>query len=483
METTKSDNLSAPLTGVFQDGGGDLYVLTGLNHNGLSGSLYPMTAPDITGDTLTFSQNAATGDLTVTLNGSSQTFASVGMVYVVTYHGVNSINAAGIGAPMVIYGGDGSDTITGGDGGNTIYGGTAGGNTITAGNGGDTIYGNGGASNTITGGSGDDTIYAGSGGDTINDNLGNNTIYGGVGADTITVGDGNNDIEGGTGNGKDTIVAGNGNNYIVAGTGSGDDKITAGDGSNWLYANNGDDTLTVGSGNDVLYGGSGADILNGGTGYDDLHAGSIDNQLYGNGIHDILDGDLSQIESWGPGLASINMQDKGSLSDAGSYNGNYDSDPGYGGPVADWEFDGITSGQRLGASAIATPMAVYATWDPGASPAGGTQWAENAAYEIFDGTTLVATVPVDQQISPTKDLTQSIYHRFQLLGVYNIHSSEVTVELVDTSYQGGDRLNADAVVVTPLWPTEWIRGPKQQAVHRKRRLAPVVEAYRLARRR
>ena len=444
-ETTKAGNVSGSLLGIFQSADGSVYVF---DDPGSSGS-----------DDVTVSQNSATGDITIAVGphgempATVETFANGSGVTVCTYNGNNTINAAGVTVPLTIYGGSGSDTITGGDGGNTIYGGTAGGNTIHGGNGGDTIYGRGSVTNHIYGGSGDDTIYAGSGGDYIWGYGGNNSIYGGDGNDTINVGDGNNQIYGGAG--ADTITAGDGNNYIDGG--AGDDAITAGDGTDWLYAGAGDDTLTAGNGTDVLYGGTGTDILNGGTGYDDLHAGSSSNQLYGHGVHDILDGDLSQIESWGSGLASVNVQDKGGNTDPNSYNGDYASASGYGGGVADWEFDGITSGQRLGASATATPMAIYATWDPSATPTGGTQWATHAAYEIFNGSTLIDTVPVDQQSSPSLELAESSSHPFQRLGVYSISSSMLHVELVDTEYQAGDMLNADAVVITPLWPTVWIR--------------------------
>jgi hypothetical protein len=139
-ETSKSDNLSAPLTGVFEDADGSLYVLAandGDNHN------------------IAITQNASTGVISVTQDsGTPSTFATASEIYVSAYQGNNTIDAAGVNVPLEINGGSGSDTITGGDGGNTIYGGTAGGNTITAGAGDDTIHGDGSTSNTITGGSG-----------------------------------------------------------------------------------------------------------------------------------------------------------------------------------------------------------------------------------------------------------------------------------------------------------------------------------------
>ena len=67
-ETTKADNVSAPLSGVFQTSDGSLYVLAG----------------QTSGNTLSFSENDS-GD--VTLDGSSQTFPSAGTIYVATGDG------------------------------------------------------------------------------------------------------------------------------------------------------------------------------------------------------------------------------------------------------------------------------------------------------------------------------------------------------------------------------------------------------------
>ena len=107
VPTRRNDLVSAPLTGVFRDSDGSLYVI--LNNGNVR-----------------ISQDAGTGGVMV--NGGATAYENVSEIYVVTYSGNNTIDAAGVNVPMEIYGGSGSDTIYGGDGGNTIYGGTAGGN-------------------------------------------------------------------------------------------------------------------------------------------------------------------------------------------------------------------------------------------------------------------------------------------------------------------------------------------------------------------
>ena len=289
-QTTTADNiLTTPLTGVFQTPDGSIYVLTGL---------------DSAGHSVSFSQDSTTGDLTVTLDSSATTFQDADVIYVVTYHGVNTIDATGVNLAMTIYGGDGSDTICGGDGGNTIYGGTAGGNVIQAGAGDDTIYGGGAVGspgNTISGGVGCATIYAGGGADTITGGTGDDTIYAGAGNDTITGGYGNNEIYGGSGtgvldgsNGKNNWIDGGTGDYTVYGSNLWDWPANGnpGSGNDWLTCGTGNDTVLGGTGNSVITGGSGTDELDGGIGTNVIQSGTGTNYLSSGGLYDILDGKL-----------------------------------------------------------------------------------------------------------------------------------------------------------------------------------------------
>jgi len=438
-EYSEADNISAPLTGVFQDGGGYLYVLT--------------DPTDTTAKTVEISQNATTGDISVIMTGGSlQTFQYVSGITIVTYQGNNTINGSGVTAPMNIYGGSGSDTIHGGDGGNLIYGGTAGGNTITGGADDDTIYGGGGTSdpgNNITGGSGNDALYAGPGGDTIYGDDGNDAIYGGAGNDTLSGDAGNDWLEGG----------------------GGTDTLNGGDDGDWLWAgDDGGDVLNGDAGNDKLHAGSSGDTLNGGDGDDDLYGGAGVDTLHGGAGHDIIKGGAgADVLDGGTDLDSREVSNTLSASyggtyfddDSNAYGDDYYAVDGYGGyGYAEWEFDDLDSGARLAGSATKTPVAVYATWDPSADPGSGSyHWSTDARYSIYDGNTLLAItngvyyMSVSQQALPGNASPEVGDHPFRLIGVVNVTSSSVLkVKLTEGEYDPNSRLCADAVMIHPLWP-------------------------------
>ncbi len=452
VETTKRDNIAAAVSGTFETSGGSVYVLSG--------------ATDSSGHTDNISQNSTTGDVTVVINGVSTTYPDTGMIYIVVYHGNNTINAAGVTAPLTIYGGDGSDVIHGGDGGNTIYGGTAGGNHIYGGAGDDTIYGNGGAPNTIVGGAGTDTIYCGSGGDTVTGGSGNSEVYGGAGYDHIDVSAGQNNW----------VQAGSGGAYILGG--SGHDWLYGGSGSNEIHGGNGTEVIHGGLGTNHLYGGAGPgldDIFGGG-------AGST-NFIYGNGIHDRLVSDKSGSNyiQPNPSLASIEVKDS---YDNYSFDGNikadgstflgddwakmpfpsdefppgvtsWDPGEGYGGK---WTFENLSSGVRLGDSCGTTPLAVYVTWDSDNTSLGdGTQWAENARYEVYDrqGFIPLKSFDVDQTHSCTApDSPENLDRHWWRLGVWNVPAGDkIQVVLYDYNAFRGDRICMGDAMIHAIWPT------------------------------
>ena len=76
-ETTKADNESAPLAGVFQASDGSVYVFT------------PSTG---TNDTVNVANGAASGSLDVTVNSILHTFQNVSYVYATTYGTGDTVN-------------------------------------------------------------------------------------------------------------------------------------------------------------------------------------------------------------------------------------------------------------------------------------------------------------------------------------------------------------------------------------------------------
>ena len=202
-ETSKADNVSSPLSGVFQNGDGAVYVM----------------GSDSVNENVTFLQNPAAGATTVTINGAAQQFSGAAALYVATGGGNDTIDASGVNLPLTAYAGSGSDTIIGSAGNDEIYGGS----------GADTIYG-GTGNNWIQAGSGNATIYGGPEDD---------WLYGGSGTDKITGGSGTEVIHGGSG--TDTLIGG-----------SGLDDIYGGSGTNFIYGNGANDILEGGSGQNFI---------------------------------------------------------------------------------------------------------------------------------------------------------------------------------------------------------------------------------------
>jgi hypothetical protein len=111
-----------------------------------------------------------------------------------------------------------------------------------------------------------------------------------------------------------------------------------------------------------------------------------------------------------------------SFTDSNAYAGNerYVA-PGTGANTATWQTSSLTSGE----------YDVEVTWTPYVNR------ADNAKYQVYDGSTLLGTVQVDQQLAPTGGLNENGV-AFQSLGRFSITSGTVKVVLSD---------NADGYVI------------------------------------
>jgi len=190
-------------------------------------------------------------------------------------------------AALIVWAGDGNDTITTGDGNDVVRGGP-GNDSISTGKGVD----------DVRGGQDDDTIDVGEANDVqVFGESGNDTISGGPGADTIDGGSGDDNLGGAGGpaadDGGDTLIGGNGNDTL-AGV-SGDDTLI-GDADDSCTDNTLDDgtprrdALDGGPGNDKLYGGPQDDQLTGGDGDDELCGNRQNDQIDGGAGKDHAEG-------------------------------------------------------------------------------------------------------------------------------------------------------------------------------------------------
>ena len=104
------------------------------------------------------------------------------------------------------------------------------------------------AANRLSGLGGDDLIYGGGGDDRLSGGAGNDSAYGQDGNDSLNGGDGNDDLAGGAGD--DEIYGMGGDDHVIGNAGF--DRLFGNDGDDNLYANNNDrDALDGGAGYDV----------------------------------------------------------------------------------------------------------------------------------------------------------------------------------------------------------------------------------------
>ncbi len=229
--------------------------------------------------------------------------------------GDDTIDLSGVSVPVEIYGGGGNDTIYAGSGRAVIYGGL----------GDDTIYG-GGDMDIIFGEEGHDTIYGGNGvdyifgdkgiitdlgdgkeriaclpgekdgNDTIDGEGGNDVIFGGGGDDTISGGE-NDDLIFGDGGRMNWIIGTiptkadgtldfddadeDGLSISTRGLRSGNDTIYGNAGADKIFGSKGNDLIDGGADNDLLYGNEGFDSIYGGSNADTIYGGTEDDIIFG----------------------------------------------------------------------------------------------------------------------------------------------------------------------------------------------------------
>lgn len=275
-------------------------------------------------DRVNVSRDAATGDVTVNVNGTDHRFKANEAEHItIRTHGGNDVVdvAPDMQNNFTIEGGEGNDIIAGGAGADKIDGG-AGNDTLIGGKGSDEIKGGAGDDKIsdsvglldadvwtkgigLREGGGNDTVRAGDGNDTVNTGDGNDTVYGGDGNDTLNTGDGDDKVYGGVGDdkidageGQDRVWGGAGNDRIQAGAGhdhvdggSGDDYIDGSTGHDQLYGRSGADTVYGGEGDDIVDGGAGKDYLDGYLGNDLIRGGDGDDVMSGGQGDDTMVGE------------------------------------------------------------------------------------------------------------------------------------------------------------------------------------------------
>ena len=165
---------------------------------------------DLAGDQLTITGTEANDVIVIALNAADPAQLDVKLGKETTSYPVADIsritvNALGgndkitvrekngaVYASLVVYGGEGNDSIVTGSG-NDILDGGSGNDKVTGGSGDDVITG-GEGNDTLIGGDGDDQLDAGDGRDKVTGGLGDDNLDGAGGKDTIKAGDGEDRI-------------------------------------------------------------------------------------------------------------------------------------------------------------------------------------------------------------------------------------------------------------------------------------------------
>lgn len=177
-------------------------------------------------------KQAKNGDVTVSVNGASQTFTGTEKDNLVIKAGDGDdtiLVDSNVTVNLTLEGNAGNDKLTGGAGADKIDGGDGfdyvngfkGKDVLSGGADDDVIYG-GDDDDTLNGGGGDDYLEGSKGKDVLNGDAGKNVLSGGLDDDTINGGENDDTIY--AGNGKDKITGGAGDNKIYSQT---DDTVEA----------------------------------------------------------------------------------------------------------------------------------------------------------------------------------------------------------------------------------------------------------------
>jgi serralysin len=143
-----------------------------------------------------------------------------------------------LGAPLVLNGTSGNDTLTGGEGNDRLSG--------LAGN--DRLNGRGG-NDTLNGGRGNDRLSGGADNDNLDGGDGADTLFGGTGNDTLNSGNEENET-------PNTLNGEDGSDRLIGGNNF--DELTGGNGNDTLigvaptFNTDSSDNLTSGAGNDLF---------------------------------------------------------------------------------------------------------------------------------------------------------------------------------------------------------------------------------------
>jgi Ca2+-binding RTX toxin-like protein len=251
------------------------------------------------------STTAATGNMTITINGQAITvlnhFTAATTVESLTFTGGASYKGFALGSAAYTLSNDDNGARTSSAGVNTILTGDTVANTLTGNTGNDLLFG-GFGNDTLNGGTGADLLVGGRDNDSLTGGAGIDTFYVDIGTDTITdLGTGGADIlvvdSGATANATvtaafvATAATSNSGTATLASSGFGVDLSLVTGTTGYTVTNSGtaatfvgssfNDTLTGGTGNDILRGGAGADTLSGGNGTDTLTGGAGNDSLTG----------------------------------------------------------------------------------------------------------------------------------------------------------------------------------------------------------